>query len=320
MTGARALTLVLLAAFLHVASLRADFRRFASVPIDADMQAKIQRIADATLSENPKLTRDNLSLSVIELRGSDPILRAGFQESITYHPASVVKLFYLVAAQQRLKTRHLKSSEELNRALRDMIVDSSNDATSYVVDAVTDTSSGPELDGRPYRRFVDKRNWVNRYFTSMGYDINANGKTWCEGVYGREKQILGKNREYRNRTRSDQVAALMLWIVARAAVDREASEAMLTLMSRTIPSTDSSEEGQVNSFLGEGLPSGAKLWSKAGWTSEVRHDAALVELPNGRRYIATVLTRGDAANVTLLPEISRKIVDLFDDPPTASGN
>ena len=33
---------------------------------------------------------------------------------------------------------------------------------------------------------------------------------------------------------------------------------------------------QVASFIGEALPTTARLWSKAGWTSEVRHDAAYI--------------------------------------------
>ena len=33
-------------------------------------------------------------------------------------------------------------------------------------------------------------------------------------------------------------------------------------------------ENQVDGFLGEGLPEGSQLWSKAGWMSQARHDAA----------------------------------------------
>ena len=33
-------------------------------------------------------------------------------------------------------------------------------------------------------------------------------------------------------------------------------------------------ENQVDGFLGEGLAEGTTLWSKAGWMSQARHDAA----------------------------------------------
>ena len=43
-------------------------------------------------------------------------------------------------------------------------------------------------------------------------------------------------------------------------------------------------------FFGEGLPPGSRLWSKAGWTSETRHDAAIVALPDGPRFILVAFT------------------------------
>ncbi|MEO8378844.1 MAG: serine hydrolase, partial [Acidobacteriota bacterium] len=59
---------------------------------------------------------------------------------------------------------------------------------------------------------------------------------------------------------------------------------------------------------GEALPAGSRLWSKAGWTSEVRHDVAYVELPNGRKLILVIFTRGTADDVTLIPAITRSVL------------
>ena len=39
----------------------------------------------------------------------------------------------------------LKDTAELRRAMQDMIVDSYNEATGYIVDLLTGTTSGPEL-------------------------------------------------------------------------------------------------------------------------------------------------------------------------------
>jgi hypothetical protein len=38
----------------------------------------------------------------------------------------------------------------------------------------------------------------------------------------------------------------------------------------------------------------------------VRHDAAYIELPTGRKYILVIFTRGDADNLTLLPAIAKR--------------
>jgi hypothetical protein len=58
----------------------------------------------------------------------------------------------------------IESSAELERAITDMIVDSSNDATSLIVDTLTGTTSGPELPDAPFETWKHQRNLVNRYF------------------------------------------------------------------------------------------------------------------------------------------------------------
>ncbi len=307
----RALLVFAILAVALAAPLRADFREFKQIPVDTKLEKRLATIADETFAAFPELKPGHFSITVIELAGGHPSRRASFAGDVTYHPASVVKMFYLAAAHEEAAKRRLTIDPALQGALKDMIVESLNDATSYVVDRVTGTTSGPELWGYEWERFFERRNLVNRWMHGMGYDVNANGKTWCEGVYGREKQILGANREYRNRVTSEAVASFLLWIARRRAVSPEASDAMLALMSRPLDG----EYSQVKEFGGEALPAGSRLWSKAGWTGEVRHDAMLVELPNGTRYVAAILTRGtrgEGGDVRVLPFVSGKIVEIFD--------
>lgn len=68
------------------------------------------------------------------------------------------------------------------------------------------------------------------------------------------------------------------------------------------------DENQIKEFIGEALPEGARLWSKAGWTSEVRHDAAYVELPDGRKLVLVIFTRGIASEKTLIPAVTRNVL------------
>ena len=60
-----------------------------------------------------------------------------------------------------------------------------------------------------------------------------------------------------------------------------------------------------------GLPAGSKVFHKTGWIgSVVYHDAAIVELPNGRRYVLVVLTGGikkDEDAYRLVADLSRII-------------
>ncbi|MDJ0508276.1 MAG: serine hydrolase [Crocosphaera sp.] len=231
------------------------------------------------------------------------------------YPASVVKLFYLVAIHQWLNRESFPLSTELNRAITDMIVDSSNDATSLVMDMLTNTTSGPELAPDALKIWQQQRNEVNRYFQGFGWEefqgINVNQKTWCDGYYGREKQFVGENGENRNRLTTNAVARLFHNIVAERVISVERSQQMMSLLQRQLPSTaiDRDEENQVTGFLGESLPENALLWSKAGWTSQVRHDAAYMEIPNFPPFLLVVFTEGrkNSQNKQILPFISQFI-------------
>ena len=158
------------------------------------------------------------------------------------------------------------------------------------------------------KKFVEARRVTNRYFGSKGYDISAMMKPWSFGPFGREMQLIGENRINRNRATANSFASLMLWIARGRAVSPAASAAMKALLLRPLD-PQRPDENQVTEFIGEALPKEARLWSKAGWTSEVRHDAAYFELPDGHKYVMVILTRALAADVTLIPAITRIVLD-----------
>lgn len=235
------------------------------------------------------------------------------------YPASIVKLFYLVAVWEWAQKGMIQTSPELERAVRDMIVDSSNDATSLVVDAITGTTSGPELPPGPFETWKQQRNIVNRYFQSLNWldlqDININQKTWCDGPYGRERAFLGELMENRNMLTANATARLLHSIIGGVAVSSKASQEMMGLMKRSLEPTEleADPENQVTGFLGSGLPLEAKLWSKAGHTSQVRHDAAYIELPDLRPYMLVVFTEGkeNSKNEEILPFVSRQFAEAM---------
>ncbi|HYT61914.1 MAG TPA: serine hydrolase, partial [Haliangiales bacterium] len=57
------------------------------------------------------------------------------------------------------------------------------------------------------------------------------------------------------------------------------------------------------------LPPGAKLWSKAGWTSGTRHDAAYIELPDGAKFVLVTFTTDHANEREIIPSLARVIVE-----------
>ncbi len=293
--------LVVFLAFSSVAL--ADFREFKAVPVDSELGAKLNRAAEASLKEFPRLTADNLALSVIDLTKPETPVRADYHGDASFYPASLVKLFFMAEVYHQKKL-----TPEIERALREMIYVSDNDAAAFLVDILTDTCSGSELDGKALEDFTDRRRKLNRSFASLGYDISAMMKPWSFGPFGRDMQIMGENKVNRNRASANSFASLLLWIVRRHAISPAASDAMMSLLERPL-SPPRPTENQVKEFFGESLPSGAKLWSKEGDTSEVRHDAAYVELPGGRKLVVVILTRGAADDKTLLPTIGNRLLD-----------
>src|SRR5438067_8873154 len=280
----------------------ADFREFKAVLIDSELAAKITRAAEASLKDFPRLTADNLALSVIELTKPEAPARADYHGDASFYPASLVKLFFMVETY-----RQGKLSPEIERALREMIYVSDNDAAAFLVDILTDTCSGSELEGKALEDFVDHRRKLNRSFAALGYDISAMMKPWSFGPFGRDMQAMGENKVNRNRASANSFASLLLWIVRRHAISPQASDAMLALLERPL-APPRPTENQVKDFSGEFLPPGTKLWSKEGDTSEVRHDAAYLELPSGRKLVVVILTRGAADEKTLLPAIGKRLL------------
>jgi beta-lactamase class A len=281
---------------------RGDYREFRAVPLDPALGAALTRAAEASLKDYPKLTADNLALSVIDLTKPDAAVRADYHGDASFYPASLVKLFFMV------ETYHQgKLTPEIERALREMIRVSDNDAAAFLLDVLTDTASGSELEGKALEEFIERRRKLNRYFASLGYDISAMIKPWSFGPFGRDMQIMGENKVNRNRASANSFASLLLWIVRRHAISPQASDAMMSLLERPL-APPRPDENQVKDFLGESLPPGSKLWSKEGDTSEVRHDAGYVELPNGRKLIIVILTRGAADDKTLLPSIGKHLL------------
>ena len=277
---------------------------------DDALRARIDRAVARACNEPRKapLVTGQVAATVVDLTHREAIRWASHRGDQAIYPASVVKLFYLVAAHRWLEDGRIEDSDELRRAMRDMIVDSSNEATHYVLDVLTGTTSGPELTPDALRAWQDQRNAVNRYFAGLGYTgINCNKKPWCEGPYGRESQAIRVFEPRRNFLTTDATARLMAEIALGKAVSPSRCERMKALLSRD-PKARPAPEDQTTGFVAGGLPDGAKLWSKAGWTSQTRHDCALVELPDGRRQIVVLFTEGHAQDESLLPGITRDLL------------
>jgi len=301
------LTVVLLLLTIKVATAQESTKSTA-------LQDLVNRSAKTTLERfaDKKLDEKQLSITLIDLRDAMHPVTASFRGNERIYPASVVKLFYLAAAQRWLEDKKIEETPELTRAIRDMIVDSSNEATQYVVDVITHTTAGYELPAKEMEEWQNQRNAVNRYFASLGYtNINVNQKTFCEDAYGRERVSRGPNGENRNKLTTEATARLLMEIVTGKAGPPPRTKLMMDLLKRDYTVKTEDNDNQARGFTGIALQGveGARLWSKAGWTSTTRHDAAYMEMPDGSKFVLVTFTTDHANDREIIPTVARLVID-----------
>jgi beta-lactamase class A len=288
------------------------------VPPNTVSSPEFQSILDRSINEvvgsyNGSFKSDEIAATLIDLRDANNLKWANINGEKRIYPASVVKMFYMAALQRQLEDKKVTLTKELERGLRDMIVDSSNEATQYILDVLTDTSSGAELPQKEFEKWQFKRNRVNRFYASLGFqNINVNQKTFCEDAYGIEQQTRNYKGENRNALTTNATARLLAEIALRRFVNAERSEAMLALMKRDPLKKTTDNDDQSTGFTGkaiiDGKMQGVSLWSKAGWTSRSRHDAAYIETSDGLKFVLVIFTENHANDREPIPAIAAKII------------
>jgi hypothetical protein len=246
---------------------------------------------------------------------AQPWLGASWGGEVQRYPASVVKAFYMAAAEAWLQADLIEDSAELRLALAEMVQDSSNDATGLVVDLLSGTTSGPTMSERAMADWAAQRQLVNGWLTQLAWSelegCNVCQKTWGDRPFGRERLFYGAELENRNRLSTDGTARLLQAVMASALISPPSCSRMRALLERSLEAgaRAADPDNQVDGFVGEGLPPGSRLWSKAGWMSQARHDAAYVEAPGHSPFVLVVFSEGPscAKDPGLLPEIASRL-------------
>src|SRR5205085_9991264 len=127
--------------------------------------------------------------------------------------------------------------------------------------------------------------------------------TYCEGPYGREQLFRGSKGENRNSLTTNAVARLLSEIATTRAVTPERSAAMMELLKRDFTGKSNDADDQAHGFTALALSPGARLWSKAGWTSTTRHGAAYIELPHAARFVLVTFTTAHANEPATIPTV-----------------
>lgn len=224
------------------------------------------------------------------------------------YPCSLVKVFHLVAAQLRLEEGGLSAHDELERAMRDMILWSSNSATNYIIDLLTGTTGDTLIDGEELAGWLGRREEINRIFAGLGWPeltgINLNQKLMDDLRYGREKLALDLSPAGHNCLTPIAMARLMHEIFSESTLLPPARRAIVRDHLARDAESPHRARGvyQLFGYLGDTLPAGTQIWSKAGRTrwlgderaSFRRHDTLRAILPGGEEFLLTVFTQGEA--------------------------
>jgi beta-lactamase class A len=254
---------------------------------------------------------------VIDLASREPGARypsGGFRADESSYPCSVVKICFLSYYEAQKEAGRLADNPELVRAVKDMITVSSNDATGFVVDSITGTTSGPEItDAAEWQKWKARRNVVNDWYRARGYtNLNADQKTFCEDAYGREQAFRDGGRN-RNRMSAAEAAHVFQQIARGEVAGPRLTDEMMALLSRDITSEKPLEDLELEDarLAGQGLPKGSRLWAKSGDAYDYHHLVGLIALPNGSEIVLAVFTKGVKNVPEVIPRVFEKVAARF---------
>nr|WP_243147013.1 serine hydrolase [Scytonema sp. UIC 10036] len=222
-----------------------------------------------------------------------------------------------------------------------MIQESDNEAASFIVDKISDTEFEHKLDDEEFETWRKKREQVTHFFEQAGYEgINLTHKTYpiaslkLLGPQGSELRIR-KNPDdpkdpFRNEITTFHSARLMYeTCYLQQAISPEISKKMCGWLKRDLnPEVWKNQQQGFNpivGFLGQSLAdTGVNFYSKAGWTTGTRQEAALIATADGKTVYILAIGADDsmyAKDWQIYPKMSRFVYEqMVARQPQIQGN
>jgi len=222
------------------------------------------------------------------------------------YPCSLVKAFHLVHILNAIDCGDVADHEELSRAMRDMILWSSNTGTNYVIDIITGTTGDTMLEGAEFKKWREKRERLNGFFSTLGWpefgNCNITQKLMDDVRYGREAQYAGRTGENLNALTPLVSARLFNNIFSgQVPLSEGSTKRARQILLRDRNSAEARQPHfQIEDFLGGGIPAEAQIWSKAGqnsWTGDpkasyYKHDLIRIAIDGKAPIIICLMTQG----------------------------
>ena len=288
--------------------------------VSKEIGLALNDILGRVCSYDKDFSREDIAITWINYKSVDKKVFKGFGFGINnkkmIYPASVVKLVYGLAAYYWIKKGSLLLTEEIIDAASKMLSFSSNNATSFLIDLLTGTTSGPCVEGELWENWKFQRNLINDWLYDLHWDeligINCCQKTWDDGPFGREKEFYGYENQNRNIMTTDSAARVLEEIMIH--IDYQENDLNLrNFLKRNLNKRflENDSLNQIDGFLGAGLPENINLWSKAGLMSEVRHDSAWWINSQSLQTLLVVFCDGEkySKETSLLPAIAKEVYE-----------
>jgi len=202
-----------------------------------EMNSQLENLLDQLEKEGRPGLKNSIAITWIRYDRPNPIPGSGIGTGIAQkqllYPASLVKLVYAIAIEDWIQRDILPDIEELRRAMKNMIQNSSNDATSLILDLLTGTNSGPSLKGKAWECWKRQRQLINIWLKSFDWPelhkINCCQKTWTDGPYGRDRDFYGTGNLNRNSLTTDATARLMEGVMTNAFISPPACKRIFSI-------------------------------------------------------------------------------------------
>jgi beta-lactamase class A len=259
------------------------------------------------LIKNRKLSTDNLSITLIDASNGEI---SEFNKDKLMFPASVAKMFWLVALEGQINANMWKNPLSFDPFIDKMIRESDNDSSSFIIDNITGSYSSKEPQNQQNLEIwlKNRESKINKYFIASEYnsDTNLTQKTYpipyldLSEPKGNELQIRtnasNSSRPIRNRLTTFDAARLMYELCyKKQSVSPEVSIKICSMLEKQVDKSKWSkikldDFNPIQSFFGEPLPSNkVKFYSKAGWTPKSRSEVCLVEMLDKKKvYILSI--------------------------------
>ena len=264
-----------------------------NVPFPTFVNATLQNKLEQLILNNDlesEVSRNRLSVTLVDITDIEKPRLAHINGKNTFYAASLPKLAIMLAVFEEIHQGKLELTEELEDSLKLMIQVSSNKEATRLYELVGPARIAEILQSDRYQL----------------YDVDTGGGLWVGKPYG--KQPAWKRDPLKNASHAAsgiQVARFYFMMERNELTSPVYCPLMKELLADSL----------INHKFVKGLKSknpNAEIYRKSGTWRNYHSDSALIERPDGRKYIAVGLTQNDNGGA-LLEKIIVELDSLMDD-------